>query len=225
MIFARSAPDALPTPAAASDGSIFEPQRRSGEVTDYQRARLADALVRTSDGDRDAFREVYTLSSAKLFGICVMICGNRHAAEDVLQDVYLKVWRYAGGWDPAAGSAIAWLAAIARNRSIDWYRSQAARPTGPLEDAPDVPDATPCAETRLLLTEVSEGLLARLAALDPRTRAAIAGAFYQGFSYAELAKRDGVLLGTMKSVIRRGLARLKDQFDLFEPTPAGGTRL
>jgi hypothetical protein len=62
MIFARSAPDALPAPVAASDGSIFEPQRRSGEVTDYQRARLADALVRTSDGDRDAFREVYTLS-------------------------------------------------------------------------------------------------------------------------------------------------------------------
>jgi RNA polymerase sigma factor (sigma-70 family) len=222
MIFVRSGPDALPASAPASDRSICEPQRHSGEVTDYQRACLADALVRTGGGDRDAFREVYTLSSAKLFGICFMICGNRHAAEDVLQDVYLKVWRYAGAWDPAVGSAIAWLAAIAKNRSIDWYRSHATCRTSPLEDAPEVPDATPCAETRLLSTEVSEGLLARLGTLDPRTRAAIAGAFYQGFSYAELAKRDGVPLGTMKSVIRRGLARLRDQFD---PTPAGGTRL
>jgi RNA polymerase sigma factor (sigma-70 family) len=222
MISVPFVPDAPPAPSPVSVGTIFEPQRRSGEVTDYQRACLADALVRTGGGDRGAFREVYTLSSAKLFGICLMICGNRHAAEDVLQDVYLKVWRYAGAWDPAAGSAIAWLSAIARNRSIDWYRSHAARPTGPLEDAPEVPDATPCAETRLLSTEVSEGLLARLGTLDPRTRAAIAGAFYQGFSYAELAKRDGVPLGTMKSVIRRGLARLRDQFD---PTPAGRTRL
>ena len=205
---------------AASEGPTIGPKWRYGEVTDHHRALLADALVRTGAEDRAAFREVYVLTSAKLFGICLMICGDRRAAEDVLQDVYLKIWRCAGAWEPGRGSAIAWLAAIARNRSIDWRRSQMLRRAGSLDDAPDIPDTSPCAETRLLSAEMSELLSKYLGTIDPRAREAIGAAFFHGLTYAELAARDGVPLGTMKSLIRRGLARLKDQFEVTELLPA-----
>ena len=60
---------------------------------DPARARLTEALVRTGEQDRDAFRSLYALTSAKLFGVCLRICGDRGAAEDVLHEVYLTVWR------------------------------------------------------------------------------------------------------------------------------------
>jgi RNA polymerase sigma factor (sigma-70 family) len=180
---------------------------------DAARAHLSEVLLRTGQEDRDAFRELYTLTSAKLFGITHRICGNAQAAEDVLHDVYLTIWKRAGAWEPGRASPITWLATIARNRAIDWQRAQSVRRASPLDDAPDLPDPDDSAEAGLLASESARELLDCLAALDPRQRDAIRTAFFDGVTYAELAVRRAVPLGTMKSWVRRGLARLKDCLD------------
>lgn len=178
------------------------------------RARLTEALVRTGDEDRTAFRDLYTLTSAKLFGICYRICGERQAAEDVLHDVYLTIWKRAGAYEPSRASPITWLATIARNRAIDWRRAQGVRRSSPLEDAPPILDSAPLASESMLDEEAAQQLHDCIEALETRQREAIRTAFFDGMTYAELAERDSVPLGTMKSWVRRGLAKLKACLEL-----------
>lgn len=176
------------------------------------RAMLADALRRTGTGDRKAFHHVYRLAAAKLFGICLRICGERKAAEDVLQDVFVTVWLRADRYDPDRGSAIAWLATIARNRSLDWRRSY--RPASGSADAlAMIADPAPSAVDQLLLTERERRLHLCLDALDAPQRDAIRTAFFEGVTYAELAERLSIPVGTMKSWVRRGLLRLRECLD------------
>ncbi|WP_258042926.1 sigma-70 family RNA polymerase sigma factor [Sphingomonas sp. NBWT7] len=171
--------------------------------------RLNDALFRTGRQDARAFRLVYRLTAAKLFGICLRICNDRRAAEDVLQDVYLSVWTRAAGFDPARGSAIAWLATIARNRSIDWRRTH--RPAGASDEMiAALPDPSPSAPDAMLRDEHDRRLHFCLDTLEGRQRDAIRTAFFDGLTYAELAERAAVPLGTMKSWVRRGLMRLRE---------------
>ncbi|MBX9795482.1 MAG: sigma-70 family RNA polymerase sigma factor [Sphingomonas sp.] len=174
------------------------------------RAQLAALLIRVGDGDRAALSDVYRRTSAKLFGICLRICGERQAAEDVLQEVYLTVWKRAAGYEPGRASPITWLATIARNRAIDWRRAQGTRPTAPIDDAAPVADDRPGAEQVMLADEAGRRLHFCLDQIEERARAAIRTAFFDGVTYVELAERQGVPLGTMKSWVRRGLMRLRE---------------
>jgi RNA polymerase sigma-70 factor (ECF subfamily) len=178
--------------------------------TDEARARLVEALVATGSEDRAAFSTLYKLTSAKLFGVCLRICGDRQAAEEVLSDVYLTIWKRAGAYEPGRASPISWLATIARNRAIDWRRAAGRKVNVRLDDAPDVADSDPSAEDRLVQGEADRRLHLCLDQLEEQQRGAIRTAFFDGLTYAELAERQGVPLGTMKSWIRRGLTRLKD---------------
>ena len=181
----------------------------AAESAESARLRLVEALIRTGEEDRAAFRDLYSLTSAKLFGICYRICGERQAAEDVLHDVYLTIWKRAGAYEPARASPITWLATIARNRAIDWQRAQTVRRATPIEDAPPILDTAPLASETMLEDEAAHQLHLCLDSLEERQRAAIRTAFFDGVTYAELAEREAVPLGTMKSWVRRGLARLK----------------
>ena len=183
---------------------------RGTRTADDARAHLATTLVAVGGEDRGAFHELYRLTSAKLFGITLRICGDRQAAEDVLHEVYLIVWRRAGAWEPGRASPITWLATIARNRAIDWRRAHALRAAAPLEDAPDIADATPDAEAELVAKGERHMLIECLAELEARQRDAIRTAFFDGVTYNDIAARAGVPAGTAKSWIRRGLARLKE---------------
>jgi RNA polymerase sigma factor (sigma-70 family) len=184
-----------------------------GEPAAAARAALVEALVATGEQDRSAFQRVYRLTSAKLFGVCLRICGDHQAAEDVLHEVYLTVWKRAGGYEPGRSSPITWLATIARNRAIDWRRATTSRPALPLGDAPDVADDTPSAVDLLVRKEGDRALHLCLDRLDDSQREAIRSAFFGGLTYAELADRQAVPLGTMKSWVRRGLLRLKECLD------------
>ncbi|MEG3088402.1 sigma-70 family RNA polymerase sigma factor [Sphingomonas sp. PB4P5] len=174
------------------------------------RARLIETLVKTGDEDRAAFRELYQLTSAKLFGITLRICGERQAAEDVLHDVYLTIWKRAGAYEPSRASPITWLATIARNRAIDWRRAQTTRRATPIEEAPPIPDAAPLASETIVADQDARQLHSCLDALEQRQREAIRTAFFDGVTYAELAERQRVPLGTLKSWVRRGLQKLKE---------------
>lgn len=174
------------------------------------RAKLVEVLVATGDEDRVAFSTLYRLTSAKLFGVCLRICGDRGGAEDVLSDVYLTIWRRAGAFEPGRASPITWLVTIARNRAIDWRRSAGRKVAVTLDQAPEVADDSPSAEERMVQGEADQRLHLCLDELDGKQRGAIRSAFFGGLTYAELAERDAVPLGTMKSWVRRGLQRLKD---------------
>jgi RNA polymerase sigma factor (sigma-70 family) len=174
-----------------------------------KRRQLSAALNRVAGGDRPALRLVYEMTSAKLFGICLRILNDR--SEDVLQDVYLTVWRKAAAFDDARASPITWLVAIARNRSIDRLRSAgAARFSEPIEAADAVADPASSAAQTLEDAQESKRLKSCLEEIEARQSTAIRSAFMDGLTYEVLATRAGVPLGTMKSWIRRGLAKLRE---------------
>jgi RNA polymerase sigma-70 factor (ECF subfamily) len=170
---------------------------------------LAPLMVRIAAGDRLALRELYEATSAKLFGVCLRILSDREEAEDVLQEVYVTVWRRADRFDPARASVTTWISTIARNRAIDRLRARGPlAKADPIEDF-EIADDQPDAETRLAAAGDAARLQGCLAELDPRTQAVIRTAFFEGITYEALAQRMGAPLGTVKSWIRRGLARLR----------------
>ena len=174
------------------------------------RVRLCKALQLLARGDRAALQVVYELTSAKLFGICLRVLQDQHEAEDALQDIYVTVWRRAGAFDEMRGvSPITWLAALARNRAIDRLRASKAHLNRTLEVVAEAADPAPSAGERMVEVEDVQRLMDCLGQLEPRHAGYIRAAYFDGFSYAEMAERAGVPLGTMKSWIRRGLIRLR----------------
>jgi RNA polymerase sigma factor (sigma-70 family) len=172
--------------------------------------QLSAALARVAAGDRAALELVYRDTSAKLFGVCLRILNDRREAEDVLQEVYITVWRKAGVFDPARASPITWLVAIARNRSIDRIRSGSIlRRAEPVESADEVRDPAPDPAAMLETADMQMRLAGCLQDLEERQSTAIRAAFLDGLTYEQLAERMSVPLGTMKSWIRRGLLKLR----------------
>jgi RNA polymerase sigma-70 factor (ECF subfamily) len=178
---------------------------------DANRSQLVAALARVAGGDRAALQIVYQDTSAKLFGVCLRILNDRSEAEDVLQEVYLTVWRKASSFDPARASPITWMVAIARNRAIDRLRAASGgRRMEPIEDAVEVRDPAPAAVDVVEAGQEASRLDLCLEQLEAKQSTAIRSAFLEGNTYEELAERMKVPLGTMKSWIRRGLLKLRD---------------
>lgn len=167
-------------------------------------------LLASAEGDEAQFSELYRRTSAKLFGVVLRICPDRGVAEDVLSDVYLTIWRRAGAFDPGRASPITWMATIARNRAIDAVRRQPRAVRDDIAAASEVADDTPQAEAALIAAEGDARLHLCIDRLEKPQGAAIRAAFMHGFTYAQLATRMAVPLGTMKSWMRRSLARLKE---------------
>lgn len=170
---------------------------------------LADLMARIAAGDRAALRQLYQATSAKLFGVVLRILSNRDESEDVLQEVYLTIWRRADRFEAGRASVMAWISTIARNRAIDRLRARGPLAYAePVEDL-EIEDAAPRAEA-LLETAGDHAALQRcLQTLDERTAGVIRTAFFEGVTYEALAARLKTPLGTVKSWIRRGLLKLK----------------
>ncbi|SAL00284.1 sigma-24 (FecI-like) [Caballeronia fortuita] len=178
------------------------------DVDRQRRERVNRLLLDVAKGDEQAFAALYRETSARVFGVIVRMISDRGEAEDILQDVYTSAWRRADAFDPARGSAITWLIALGRNRTIDRMRQHREEPLGE-DEAPELADEAPTPAAAAELSEERRRLERCLERLEPQQKRAIREAFFTGASYAELAQRLAVPLGTMKSWIRRSLMLLK----------------
>jgi RNA polymerase sigma-70 factor (ECF subfamily) len=173
------------------------------------RQDIEDMILRVALQDRSAFEALYSATSAKLFGIILRVLKDRAAAEEVLQEVYLRLWQ--GGAETFAtgkASPISWLATIARNRSIDRLRKK--RHSSLLEDAPEIAEPGLGPEGLAIAASERAQINGCLDELKPDRAAAVRGAYLDGDTYADLAARFDVPLNTMRTWLRRSLISLKD---------------
>ena len=173
-----------------------------------------EALIeRIALADRAAFGRLYERTSAKLFGVCLRVLDDRAAAEDALQEVYVKVWRGAGRYRANGLSPMTWLIAVARHHAIDRRRARdrhGARGRAPVEDAATLADRAPGPEAQVVMAGEAERILRCLEELEPARADAVRGAYLEGRSYAAMAERHGVPVNTMRSWMRRSLIKLRE---------------
>ena len=176
-------------------------------------------MARVALGDQPAFAQLYQQTSAHLYGVAVRILRDGAAAEEVLQEAFVSVWHHAGSFDAAKSQPMTWLAAIVRNRCLDQLRRRELDTVTMTRDDEDdgrefdLPSGDPTPVEMLLAGADARSVRDCVDALDAGPKQAIALAFYQGLSHAELADHMREPLGTVKSWVRRGLERLKACLD------------
>ncbi|MBL8287102.1 MAG: sigma-70 family RNA polymerase sigma factor [Rubrivivax sp.] len=218
-------------PAHPRDAGPQRPTARPPSAWSERSHELAHLLARAGLGDRRAFAELYDKTSGYLFGVVLRIQHDRALAEELLQEIYVALWRSAAGFDAARSQPLTWLTHIARNRAIDSLRRAEAQPrvvslAG--AGAEDSDDDAAQAERRALeaLPDDAAGpfeLLARasdarqlgrcMEHLSAAQRQSVALAFFDGLSHAEVAEQLRQPLGTVKSWVRRALLTLKTCLD------------
>ncbi|KNG95086.1 sigma-70 family RNA polymerase sigma factor [Pseudaestuariivita atlantica] len=176
------------------------------------RDEIDDLIAQVALGNRRAFSDLYSHTSAKLFGVCLRVLGQRDLAEDALQETFVKIWHNAGRYHAGTYSPMTWLITIARNTAIDRKRKlKAEARRDEREDAAElVPDA---AHGPARLAEIASDMRALAACMGelPEGRAeAVRRAYLDGDSYAELADRFEVPLNTMRTWLRRALISLRE---------------
>jgi RNA polymerase sigma-70 factor, ECF subfamily len=172
-------------------------------------ADLSGLLARVAVRDREAFSALYRATSAKLWGVIVRVLPRKDIAEDVLQDVYVKIWEKAASFDPAKASPITWMATIARNRAIDEVRRKVP---ASIEDEPEALEVEEGGLSPLEAAQQSEELKRLdhcLQGLDPERREIVLLAYYTGLSREELATRFARPVATIKTWLHRSLAQLR----------------
>lgn len=174
---------------------------------------LQPLLARVALGDRVAFRHLYELSAPSLFGVALRILKQRDEAEDVLQEVFVIIWKRAATYSASISQPMTWLTAIARNRALDQLRSRVRHQADSLDDDNDnhVDIADDGPSPMALLEQAANALQVRdcLAAIDGSQRQCLALAYYQGLSHSEVAAHLGAPIGSVKVWLRRGLDKIK----------------
>jgi RNA polymerase sigma-70 factor, ECF subfamily len=187
---------------------------------DDRNAALAEALSRIALGDRKALAALYKTAGAQLLGVILRIQRDRALAEDVLQDIFVSIWRNAQSYDAARSQPMTWLTSIARNRAIDSLRrrktevSTVSAHLGDDDDDSNLVDAMP-SEDSSPMELMEQAAQARavthcIGALSAEQQQCVALAYYQGLSHSEVAQHLQQPLGTVKSWVRRALMALKD---------------
>ncbi len=181
---------------------------------------LQELLAQTARGDHSAFATVYERTHAHLFGLALRMLGGEHAAEDVLQEAFVSIWKSAALYQPRVGGQdvqpMTWLIAIVRNKALDALRLRTRRKETELPGEAEGPEAGASLQgagpsALDLLTQATRALQVEgcLNALDGSHRQSLALAYYQGLSHSEVAAQMGAPLGSVKAWIRRGLEKLK----------------
>jgi RNA polymerase sigma-70 factor (ECF subfamily) len=170
---------------------------------------LADLLRRVAAEDREAFQMLFRATSAKLYGIVFRILRRKDLADEIVQEAYLRVWRRAASFNPAAGSPITWMAVIARNLALDEVRR--VQPVS-IEDRPEVMDLADEFNHPLDARERSETwarLMTCLEGIEKDKREMVLLAYHHGMSREDLAAKFGAPVATVKTWLRRTLLQLR----------------
>ena len=178
-------------------------------------------LAAVATGDRPAFRQLYARYSAALFSLALRLVGDTGAAEEVLQDAFVKIWSHAGGYDARKSRPFTWAVTILRRTGIDHLRRhpRSSRAVPLPEDDTASPEFF-TAETTRRKTEMNETadlLRTSLATISPPQRTALELALFTTLTHAKIAARLSQPAGTVKTWIRRGLLELRAT--LNEPLP------
>jgi RNA polymerase sigma-70 factor (ECF subfamily) len=182
---------------------------------------LAQLMSRAALGDRASFARLYDLTSGHLFAVVLRIQRDRALAEDLLQEVYVNVWRAVGSFDAAQAQPMTWLTSIARNKAIDSLRRAQSQPVLHSVHRDDDDDDRPDLDQQLadegpgpadLLSQAGDArhLNTCMQGLTAPQRQSVALAFFDGLSHAEVAEHLHQPLGTVKSWVRRALLSLKE---------------
>jgi RNA polymerase sigma-70 factor (ECF subfamily) len=187
-------------------------------TTPERSTTLAGLLARTALADQAAFAEVYRLTSAQLYAVALRILREPAAAEETLQEAFVSVWHHAGSYDAAKSQPVTWLTRIVRNRCLDQLRRRELDTVPIARDDDDggdreFPADDPSPVDLLLAGAEAQSVRACVDALEGAQKQAIALAFFQGMTHAELAAALRQPLGTVKSWVRRGLERIKQCLD------------
>jgi len=168
----------------------------------------ANLIARIRERDPQALVEAYALYGKRVFSLIYRVVQERPAAEEILQDTFLRLWNRVPAYDEEIGSLLPWLFCVGRNCALDYRRKESRR--GALdvmftEDCPELESPQPDISSMEERHEVRTAL----SALPEEQRSLIAMAYFEGWTQSELAERTGESLGTVKSRMRLGLKKLR----------------
>ncbi|HXD31270.1 MAG TPA: sigma-70 family RNA polymerase sigma factor [Pyrinomonadaceae bacterium] len=161
-------------------------------------------------GDELALASLYDRYRVILFGVLVRILSSREEAEDILQDVFIQVWRRAADFDEARGKPFTWLVTLARSRAIDRLRQRNARERVAVAAAHEAPGEASDAAGDTYRSEQKEIVSGALSQLPEEQRQTLLLAYFEGLTQSEIAKRLGAPLGTVKTRMRSGMIKLRE---------------
>lgn len=205
--------DGIPpeTPDPDDLAGAAEPTPRRAGPAAHDEQQLRAWISRVVEQDQAALAALYDSLIGQVYGLALRITRRATLAEEVAQDAFWQIWRQAPRYDAARGSAFAWIMTIARSRALDELRRVDARlcelEPDTLADLDNGADDNPA--DVLAAFQEGERIHAALARLDPVPRQLLSLAFLRGLSHDEIATREGMPLGTVKTHIRRGLATLR----------------
>lgn len=174
-----------------------------------ERGSVDALLLAAANGDEDAFAQIYDALAPAVFGLARRVVRDPARAEEVTQDVFVSVWRFATRFDPAKGSARTWVLTLTHRRAVDVVRAEEASSR---RDTKTATHDTPFDSVHEEATARMEGEQVRrcLAALTDLQRKAVTLAYYGGYSYPEVSALLEVNLSTVKTRMRDGMIRLRD---------------
>ena len=177
-------------------------------------SRLIALLDRVALADESALKELYALTSSKLYGVAVRLVTNRDWAEDVLQEAYLNIWKIAGDYKATLSPPMAWMGLLVRSRGLDFLRRRASDRADRMQELDDVISDTVAGDSPnpMDTSQASEQAWALhqcLSQLENRQREVVSLAYLRDLSHSELAQQLKLPLGTVKTWIRRGLEQLR----------------
>jgi len=174
-----------------------------------------EILIRVADGDQGAFSELYDQIAPRVLGLIHRLVRDHAQSEEVAQEVFLEIWQTATRFDPAKGAATTWVMTMAHRRAVDRIRASQASRTRDLkigirDFTPAYADVAESVQVRVEHDRVEKAMLS----LTQLQRQAVSLAYYGGYSHSEVADMLSVPIGTVKTRLRDGMIRLRDELDV-----------